>query len=179
MDNNNVKRVVIIGPECTGKSELSATLADVYDTVWVREFAREYLDRLGRPYGEHDLKIIARGQLAHEDSMAVKANKVLICDTDLYVIKVWSNFKYGYCDPEILDMIARRKYDLYLLTYIDIPWVSDPLREHPDQRKELYSIYLREMQSQSVPFVEIKGDRDERRMTSTAAINALLEQKQP
>ena len=78
MDNNNVKRVVIIGPECTGKSELSATLADVYDTVWVREFAREYLDRLGRPYGEHDLKIIARGQLAHEDSMAVKANKVLI-----------------------------------------------------------------------------------------------------
>lgn len=174
MKNNEVKRVVIIGPECTGKSEFSAALARMYETLWVKEYAREYLDQLDRPYGPNDLKLIARGQAAHEDEMAKRANKVLICDTDLYVIKVWSNFKYGYCDQEILDMIAMRKYDLYLLTYIDIPWVSDPLREHPDQREELYSIYLREMQNQSVPFVEVKGDRHQRRITATHAIDSML-----
>ncbi|HEU5147660.1 MAG TPA: ATP-binding protein [Chryseosolibacter sp.] len=175
MKTNDLRRIVIIGPECTGKSELSALLADTYQTVWVKEYAREYLDQLDRPYGPDDLKLIAHGQTAHEDAMAMRANKVLICDTDLYVIKVWSNFKYGYCDPEILDMIARRRYDLYLLTYIDIPWVSDPLREHPDQREELYAIYLREMENQSVPFVEVKGNRQERRAIATKAIDSLLE----
>lgn len=179
MEHSEVKRVVVIGPECTGKSELSAWLADIYDTVWVKEYAREYLDRLGRPYTAADLNVIARGQLAHEDAMARKANKVLICDTDLYVIKVWSTFKYGYCAEEILNMMARREYDLYLLTYIDIPWVSDPLREHPDQRQELYSIYLHEMQQQSVPFVEVKGSREQRRMIASTAVDSLLQHSHP
>lgn len=179
MANNELKRIVIIGAECTGKSELSALLADIYETVWVKEYAREYLDQLDRPYGPADLNLIARGQVAQEDAMATKANKVLICDTDPYVIKVWSNFKYGYCDQEILDMIARRKYDLYLLTYIDIPWVSDPLREHPDEREELYSIYLQEMQNQSVPFVQVKGNRRERRKIATSAIDSLLTDSLP
>lgn len=174
MENKEVKRVVIIGPECTGKSELSALLADIYKTVWVKEYAREYLDQLQRPYVPDDLTRIARGQVSREDAMANEANKVLICDTDLYVIKVWSNFKYGYCDQEILDLIASRKYDLYLLTYIDIPWISDPLREHPDQREELYSIYLREMQDQPVPFAEVKGNRAQRRMIAINAIDTLL-----
>lgn len=179
MKNNQVKRVVVIGPECTGKSELSAVLAEAYDTLWVKEYAREYLDQLGHAYGPNDLNLIARGQAAREDEMAMSANGLLICDTDLYVIKVWSNFKYGYCDQEILDMIAARKYDLYLLTYIDIPWMSDPLREHPDQREELYSIYLREMENQPVPFVEVKGDRQQRRMIATNAIDSMLKHGVP
>jgi NadR type nicotinamide-nucleotide adenylyltransferase len=168
-----IKKVVVLGPECTGKSELSAYLADALHTVWVPEYAREYLDDLQRPYGPEDLPLIARGQLALEDAMERKANKVLICDTDLYVIKVWSNFKYGYCDPEILRSIASRGYDLYLLTYIDIPWAYDPLREHPDQREELYQLYLQEMKNQPVPFVEIKGTREARRKAATTAIRAL------
>ena len=106
--------------------------------------------------------------------MSKDAKRVLICDTDLYVIKVWSNFKYGYCHQEILDLMAQRTYDLYLLTYIDIPWISDPLREHPDQREQLYAIYLQEMQNQSVPFVEVKGNREERRTTAIEAIDPLL-----
>lgn len=174
MQHNELKRVVIIGPECTGKTDLSAALADMYNTVWVKEYAREYLDQLGRPYGLADLKRIAHGQVALEDAMAMKANKVLICDTDLYVIKVWSNFKFGYCDPGIMDMIARRKYDLYLLTYIDVPWISDPLREHPDQREKLYTIYLQEMEHQSVPFVVVTGTREQRRLIASNAIDTLL-----
>jgi nicotinamide riboside kinase len=86
---------------------------------------------------------------------------------------VWSMFKYGNCEKEILDQIANRKYDLYLLTYVDITWQEDPLREHPTKRQELYDIYLNEMKNQSVPFVEIKGEREQRRATALQAIERL------
>ena len=171
----NLKKVVIIGPECTGKSELSEYLAGEFNTVWVREYARQYLEELDRPYDAGDLPRIAAGQLSLEDKMAAQANKVLICDTDLYVIKIWSLFKYGYCDQKILDAIAERKYDLYLLTYIDIPWEFDPQREHPDQRESLYALYLDEMKNQKVPFAEIKGNRDQRRRIATQRVKELLD----
>src|SRR5690606_11050767 len=125
----DIRRVAVIGPECTGKSDLSKFLAAEFNTVWVPEFAREYLDNLSRPYIIDDLTEIAKGQIEQEDSLTARANQVLICDTNLYVIKVWSNFKYGHCDPWILRQIAERPYDLYLLTYVDIPWEYDPLRE--------------------------------------------------
>lgn len=170
-----IRKVVVIGPECTGKSELSQYLADEFNTVWVREYAREYLDALERPYNITDLTLIANGQLQSEDQMAQRANKLLICDTDLHVIKIWSIFKYGYCDPSILDAISKRKYDLYLLTYIDIPWAYDPLREHPDQRETLFDIYVQELQNQPVPFTIIKGSREERRKSAKQAVTALMQ----
>ena len=169
-----IKKVAVIGPECTGKSELSASLAAHYQTAWIPEYARGYLDNLTRPYEEHDLLTIAHGQLRLEDSWAYNANKLMICDTNLYVIKVWSEFKFRKCDPEILKNIASRKYDLYLLTYIDIPWEEDVQREHPNKREQLYDIYLREMRSQPVPFVEIRGDRESRRKTAVDAVEKLL-----
>lgn len=169
-----LKRVVVIGPECTGKSALSAFLADHFKTTWVPEYARAYLDTLGRPYTQEDLLTIAQGQISVEDQTAEKAESVLICDTNLYVIKIWSVFKYGNVAKEILDGIANRSYDLYLLTYIDIPWVADSQREHPDERQQLYDLYLNEMKNQRVPFVEIKGDRDTRRTTAIEAIKRIL-----
>jgi len=169
-----VKKVAIIGPECTGKSDLSAYLADHFKTGWVPEYARGYINNLVRPYAQHDLLAIAHGQLRIEDEWARESNSVLICDTNLYVIKIWSLFKFGSCDQEILDQIAARKYDLYCLTYIDIPWEEDPQREHPNKREELYQIYLNEMKNQPVPFVEIKGEREHRRKTAVDAIEKLL-----
>ena len=170
----DVKKVAVIGPECTGKSELSQFLASYFNTVWVPEFARDYIDGLSRPYQENDLALIARGQLDLEDECAAIANKVLICDTNLYVIKIWSEFKFGKTDPEILKQIQIRKYDLYLLTYIDLPWIADGQREHPAQQKELYNMYHREMQGQYVPFKEIRGSRPERRKSAIRAIEKLL-----
>ena len=168
------KKVAIIGPECTGKSDLSAFLADHFKTSWVPEYARGYIDNLVRPYTEDDLLIIAHGQLRLEESFSQTVEDVLICDTNLYVIKIWSEFKFGRCAPEILEEIETRPYDLYLLTYIDIPWEEDPQREHPEEREKLYSIYLQEMQQQNVPFIEIKGDRQQRRKTAIDAIEKLL-----
>jgi NadR type nicotinamide-nucleotide adenylyltransferase len=173
------KKVVVLGPECTGKSELSEFLARQFKTTWVKEFAREYLTNLPGSYVAQDLLEIAKGQLTSEDALAARANKVLICDTNLYVIKIWSLFKYGYCDPEILTSVSTRQYDLYLLTYIDIPWEADPQREHPGQREKLYNLYLKEMQNQTVPFIEVKGTREERRHLATKAIINLLDQANP
>jgi NadR type nicotinamide-nucleotide adenylyltransferase len=169
-----VKKVVVIGPECTGKSELSKFLAAHFKTEWVPEYARGYIDNLVRPYQQSDLLSIAHGQVRLEDEWIRDANKVLICDTNLYVIKIWSEFKFGDCPTEILDTIAKRPYDLYLLTYIDIPWENDPQREHPHEREKLYSIYLEHLKNQSVPFVEIKGEREQRRQTAVAAIEKIL-----
>lgn len=166
-----------MGPECTGKSDLSQFLAKHYNTQWVPEFARTYLENLQRPYDQQDLLNIALGQLKLEDEISTKANKILVCDTNLYVIKVWSEFKYGFLDEEIKNLMLARKYDLYLLTYIDIPWEFDPQREHPNQRQELYEIYLNEMTSQAVPFIEIKGSRHERRQRAISAIENILFQR--
>lgn len=172
-------KVVVIGPESTGKSTLSEQLAAHYQTVWVQEFARQYLEELPRPYEQQDLLTIAEGQLALEDKLATQANRLLVCDTDLHVIKVWSEHKYGTCDPRILEQIANRPYDLYLLTYIDIPWEEDPQREYPDpaMREYFYNIYKDLVVASGVPWLEIKGSFEERKSLAVAAVDNLLKKQ--
>lgn len=171
-----MKKVVVIGPESTGKSTLSAMLAKHYDTVWVPEFARGYLDSLQCTYEKNDLLKIAEGQVTSEAAMSLCANRMLICDTDLYVIKVWSEAKYGDCDPAILDMIAKREYDMYLLTYIDIPWEHDPQREHPDpeERAYFYNVYRDIVIQSGLPWADIRGGYEERLQRAVQAIDTLL-----
>lgn len=171
----SIKKIAVIGPESTGKSTLSAALARALHTVWVPEYARGYIAQLERSYTEEDLLVMAEGQLSSEDDLAAKADKTLICDTDLYVIKVWSEHKYGRCHPWILAQIAERKYDLYVLTYIDTAWEHDPQREHPDtaMRQYFYNIYKDIVVESGVPFVAVKGSEDERLKTALQAIERL------
>jgi NadR type nicotinamide-nucleotide adenylyltransferase len=169
------KIVTVIGPECTGKTDLSTFLADHFQTVWVPEYARAYLNKLNHPYDVADLTKIAHGQLRLEDEWHGSANRVLICDTNLLVIKVWSESKYGTCDPEILRLLKSRHYDLLLLTDIDIPWEPDPLREHPDKREHFMNIYRKECAGSGVPVVEISGNREARRTRAVEAVQTLLQ----
>lgn len=173
---NNIRKIVVIGPESTGKSTLSEALAKHLQTVWVPEYARTYLENLGREYTEDDLLTIAKNQLAAEDAAMQKANGCIVCDTDLYVIKVWSEAKYGRCHPWILEQIAQRKYDLYLLTYIDIAWTDDPLREHPlpEERQYFYNIYHDIVIQSGVPWVDVRGTEQERLLAATNAVQKLL-----
>ena len=155
-------KVVIIGPESTGKSVLSKQLAEYYETSFVPEYARQYLDVLGRPYEELDLLKIAKGQLQSEEERISESNKYLFHDTNLITIKIWSEVKYGRVDPWILYSIKTRTYDFYLLTDIDLPWEPDPMREHPEQRQELFELYKNYLDSNRLPYTEISGMGDQR-----------------
>jgi NadR type nicotinamide-nucleotide adenylyltransferase len=160
----HVKKIVIIGPESTGKSTLTQMLAEAFDEPWVEEYAREYLENLGRQYTYQDLLNIARGQIALEEEKAKSATKFLFCDTDLHVIQVWSNHKFGETHPWILQQIRDRSYDLYFLTAIDIPWQEDPLREHPnpEMRQYFFDIYHKLLHASNTPFEVISGSPQDR-----------------
>jgi NadR type nicotinamide-nucleotide adenylyltransferase len=170
----SLKRIAIVGPECTGKTQLSIQLAKHYKTVWVPEYARQYIDRLNRPYTQADLLKIAKGQTFTEDELALEARELLICDTNLVVIKIWSEFKYGVCNAEILRMLNNRKYDLHLLTSIDVPWENDPQREHPHQRELLYALYIKELENLGVRYTLISGDESQRLESAVQAIDRVI-----
>jgi NadR type nicotinamide-nucleotide adenylyltransferase len=150
-------RIAITGPESTGKSLLASKLAGHYHTAFVPEFARDYINNLQRPYNQEDILEIARGQVRTENEAAKKAKGFLFCDTELIVTKIWSEVKYGNCDPWILDSIEKQKYDLYLLCYIDIPWEDDPQREHPHMREKLFQLYFDELTERNLPFAVVSG----------------------
>jgi NadR type nicotinamide-nucleotide adenylyltransferase len=183
-----LKKIVIIGPESTGKSTLCEQLAQHYETMWCPEFAREYLLSNGTNYEYDDLLTIAKGQLALEDEYITTLERQseplleagghlpLFIDTDMYVMKVWCEFVFNNCHRFILDQILERKYDLYLLCNTDLPWVKDELREYPDlhTRKKLYHVYKDIMTNQSVPWVDIKGDYEERLAIAIQAVEGIL-----
>lgn len=171
------RRIVITGPESTGKSSLCKQLAEHYNTSWVPEYAREYLLKHGRNYNYNDLLAIALRQLAMEDEITASTNRGLIfIDTDMYVMKVWCEFVFGRCHQWILDRIAERRYALYLLCNIDLPWVKDDLREYPDiaSRIKLFNIYKDNMINQHIPWKIINGNNEERFKTAVDAVNRLL-----
>jgi NadR type nicotinamide-nucleotide adenylyltransferase len=172
-----LKKIVLIGPESTGKSFLSAALAKHYQTTWVPEYARTFLNEHDKKYTYPDLLTIAKGQLAAEDAIVqTDSNKLVFIDTDMYVMKVWSEFVFGKCEPFILEQIASRQYDHYLLCNTDLPWVKDELREYPDLqiRESLFTIYKEHLINQNTSWTEIKGTGEQRIQNAINAIDQLL-----
>lgn len=166
-------KVAIVGPESTGKTSLAEKLAAHFNTHWVPEYAREYLDKTGGKYGQSDLLKIARGQVNLEDKLAKESQNLLFCDTNLLVIKIWSEHKYQNCHPWIIQELMRRKYDLHFLCDVDIPWKEDPLREHPDLRIYFFKRYRTELTNLKIPFHVIGGNEGERFHTALNAIENL------
>ena len=169
---NNIKKIVILGPESTGKSTLCAALAKHYQTEWCPEYARQYLTENGTDYTYDNLLTIAKGQLRGEDEFVEKANKLLIIDTDMYVMKVWSEYVFNNCHPFILEQINERKYDAYLLCDIDLPWTADEMREYPTEepRKELFTLYKELLMNQNTPWEIVRGTGDARTQNAIAFI---------
>ena len=181
-----VNKIVIIGPESTGKSTLCEQLAAQFNSIWVKEYAREYLLKNGHDYTYENLLDIAKGQVENEE-LEIRnwesANKSKIdnlispifIDTDMYVMKVWCEFVFEKCHHWILNRIVERKYDLYLFCNIDIPWVKDELREYPDleNRQKLYHHYKDILVNQNVPWVDISGSYEERLKIAIEAVAKL------
>ena len=170
-------KIVLTGPESSGKTTLAKHLADHFETEIVPEFARQFIDELDRDYVESDLLEIAKGQLELEKKLIKKAQNLLICDTDLITIKIWSEYKFGRCDPKILDWIKTNWKDHYLLCGTDVPWQFDLQRENPKDREELYEIYKKELQNFRKPFTEIAGNEKQRFQKAIKRINSILKNK--
>jgi NadR type nicotinamide-nucleotide adenylyltransferase len=176
-----IKKIVAIGPESTGKSTLCQQLAKYYHTFYCDEYAREYLNVNGTKYTVDDLLTIAKGQLkleAQTKQKTIEQNKQLFfVDTDMYVMKVWSEYVFNSCHPFILQQTAKQDTSLYLLCHSDLPWIKDNLREYENEqpRKELFNMYFDILQNQQVPFVHIKGNYVDRLTCAINAINTLLQ----
>ena len=178
----NIIKVVLFGPESTGKTTLSTQLARHYNTVWTPEFARKYLqdkwNNERKTCENSDLIPIAIGQMKLENDLAKKADKVLICDTDLLETKVYSEEYYGgFVDPKLDEAATKNTYDLYLLTYIDTPWEADDLRDKPEERLEMFTAFENALKNHNRPYLLLKGDKETRLKTATKAIDELLSER--
>jgi len=169
-----LKRVCVFGPESTGKTTLAANLAERFNTRWVHEYARPLLEPQDGECFEKDIPRIARGQIAAEDALALQANRVLICDTDVLTTTIWSQILFGNCPAWILEESERRVPDLYLLMDIDVPWVDDAQRHLPHKRREFWNLCRETLASRDRKWIEISGDWSTRLDTASQAVESLI-----
>jgi HTH-type transcriptional regulator, transcriptional repressor of NAD biosynthesis genes len=172
-----VKRVCVFGPESTGKSTLARDLARAFGTVYAFEYARPHLDPQGGRCTSDDIPRIVRGQVATEEALAHQANRVLFCDTDVLTTCVWGDVLFGHTPQWVRDLAERRGYDLYLVTDVDVPWVSDGQRFFSEQaqRRAMFERFLGELVSRGRPYRVIRGAWEQRLRDATGAVRALLE----
>ncbi len=178
-DPINIVKIVLFGPESTGKTTISQQLARHYNTVWVPEYAREYLqtkwNNFRKTCENEDLIPIAVGQMRLENELAKKADRVLFCDTDLLETKVYSQEYYGgFVDPRLDEATHINEYDLYLLTYTDTPWEADDLRDRPEMRMEMFQSFENALKLHGKKYIILKGSRKKRFNKAVKAIDKII-----
>lgn len=179
--HGHILKVVLFGPESTGKSTLAQQLAQHYNTVFVPEYSRVFAEMqllCGRTLTKDDVVEIAEGQLKLEQELLTKAHKIIFCDTDLLETKVYSEMYYdGYCPPQLEEFAERNTCDLYLLTYVDVPWVADNIRDKPQNREEQFNIFEAALIKYKKPYMTIKGDESQRLEKAIGHVEELLKLK--
>ena len=160
-------KIIVTGPENSGKTTLCKSLSKHFKIPFIEEYARGFLDELGRDYKQDDLLEIAKGQLLSE-------HNAQILDTDLITIKIWNNYKYGNCNQWIFEQIERQKTEkrFYLLCKADIPWEGDPQRENPNDRVELFASYKQELDNLGHNYFIVEGEN--RIENSISKISSLI-----
>ncbi len=164
-------RIAVTGPESSGKTTLAYSLTKELKGLLIPEYARDYLKKRNGRYEQTDLDIIAKNQFANWEHIE---KKYLICDTEMLVLKIWSEFKYNVCSPFIIDKLKQQQFDLYFLCRPDIPWEEDFLREHPHERDKLFEIYHKELLAMKVPFTIVEGSHETRIKICMSRINTLI-----
>ncbi|MBF4506814.1 DUF4301 family protein [Flavobacterium sp. JLP] len=171
-------KIALFGPESTGKTTLAKQLAAYYETEWVPEFARDYLQKKWEENQQictaDDMLPIAYGQTELENQKLSTANKYLFCDTNLMVTKVFSEMYYGFCDPLLNEAALEHEYDLFFLTDIDVPWEKDDIRDSPDGRQTVFSVFKQTLIDNNKPFITLSGDEKSRLEKATAIVDDLI-----
>ena len=168
------RRVVLTGSESTGKTTLAADLARHYNVLWVPEYARSYAAWKLAPLDAGDVTPIALGQIAAQDAALMRAQGLLLLDTDLLSTAVYAEHYYGHCPPWVTQAVLARRADLYLLCDIDVPWTADPQRDRPDDREVMQRLFRDALGSRGFPVVEVSGAWRERFLAARTAIDTML-----
>jgi len=173
----NIIKIALFGPESTGKTTLAKQLADHYETEWVPEFARDYLqikwEENKQVCTKEDMMPIAYGQVALENEKLDSAQQYLFCDTNLMVTKVFSEVYYGFCNPLLNEAALAHEYDLFFLTDIDVPWEKDDIRDNPNKRETVFSVFKQTLIDNKKPFITISGDKETRLAKAVEIIDNL------
>ena len=171
-----LKRVCLLGAESTGKTTLAGDLAEAYETSWNPEYGRAYTE-LGRdpqaPWTTSEFTYIARIQCWYEDCLAASARHVLFCDTDAFTTAVFHEVYLGE-STHAFDELLERRYDLYLVCGLDVPWRHDGIREFDEQRLWMHECYVERARSSGRPWLLLEGSRETRLRDSTTAVDRLL-----
>jgi len=182
IENVEIIKVSMYGPESTGKTTLAKQLAEHFNTKWVPEFARDYLqekwNNSKQICEELDLLPIAIGQIKLENQALLNANKVLFCDTNLLVTKVFSDVYYNNCSKELKEAAYKHSYDLVFLTDIDVPWKKDDLRDSPKNRQQVFNVFEQNLIDSNLPYLKISGSIEERFDFSKNIIQELIQAKE-
>ncbi len=169
-----MRRVVVIGSECTGKTTLAEALAQHYGVPWVPEFARRFVAAKAEAPTVADVEAIAHGQIALEDEVAATASTLLIQDTDLLSTVVYAHHYYGECPAWVEATLLERRADLYLLAAIDVPWVADGTqRDRGDRRVQMQDLFRRALRARGFPFCEIEGSVEARVIGACVCVERL------
>lgn len=174
-----IKRVVLMGPESTGKSTLAKALAVEFNTNYVEEYMRTYLEkkwaRENKLCEETDIQPIVEGQIYHENKAISKANKVIFCDTNALQNLVYANVYYPNFENDVVSFCAHHHtYDLYLLCNVDIPWEEDVLRDKPFEREKMFAIFAKALEKRNIPFSIISGSQKNRLEQGISLVRDLI-----
>ena len=168
-----LNKIVISGPESSGKTTLFNELCDSYSLVGVSEYARDYIGDLNRNYSYEDILLIAQTQYKNEQICLESNQPFVLADSDLLTLEIWCEFKYNNCHPFIKDRLRAHLPNVYLLCHPEIPWEYDNQRENPNDRIALFEIYENKIKSLEVDYHVIKGDRSTRLKNAKRIINSI------
>ena len=164
-------RIAFTGPESSGKTTISQLVAAQFNATWIEEYARDYLHQSNGKYNAYDLDEIAIGQTEKRKGQNCE---LLFCDTELTVLKIWSEFKFGHVSKTILKSYHEQHFDHYFLCRPDIPWEKDSLRENPFDRDALFELYKIELKHCNRDFSVLEGSLEDRIKKSSQKINQLI-----
>jgi NadR type nicotinamide-nucleotide adenylyltransferase len=159
----NIVKVVLTGPESTGKSTIAKKLAQHFKTVWVKEFLREFAEEKyskNQPLVYTDNLLIAEGQIKLEQEAIKDAKKYIFCDTDILQTVIYSHEYYNKVQQKLEKKLQSSNTDLYILLNLDVSWEEDHLRDKPNDRSRMFKIFEDTLIKFNKKYIILEGKGD-------------------